>query len=231
MARSSCLATLFIVALYSIQLCVIICFASFVSVAWPHPDSLHGWKHRSWMAISTSTSGPGPRLADAFCWLVGWIHDRPELMPPDFRCMQLDCSPGALADIEEEQLAGGGTESANVPHGGSELVGSTGSSPRPAVGHASLSPLPLSSTEMEKGPSVSISAISSASSPLSSPAPAPAPGLSSLFAVGETTAIASLECKSKAGLAADIEDCHRAACAAEETFYADSSTGNLASLS
>jgi len=27
---------------------------------------------------------PGPRLVDAFRWMVGWLHDRPELIPPDF---------------------------------------------------------------------------------------------------------------------------------------------------
>jgi ABC-type Fe3+-hydroxamate transport system substrate-binding protein len=27
---------------------------------------------------------PGPRLVDAFEWLVGWINDRPEVIPPDF---------------------------------------------------------------------------------------------------------------------------------------------------
>jgi ABC-type Fe3+-hydroxamate transport system substrate-binding protein len=27
---------------------------------------------------------PGPRLVDAFRWMVGWLNDRPELMPPDF---------------------------------------------------------------------------------------------------------------------------------------------------
>jgi ABC-type Fe3+-hydroxamate transport system substrate-binding protein len=27
---------------------------------------------------------PGPRLVDAFEWLVGWLNDRPELMPRDF---------------------------------------------------------------------------------------------------------------------------------------------------
>jgi ABC-type Fe3+-hydroxamate transport system substrate-binding protein len=27
---------------------------------------------------------PGPRLVDAFEWLVGWLHDRPELIPPGF---------------------------------------------------------------------------------------------------------------------------------------------------
>lgn len=27
---------------------------------------------------------PGPRLVEAFRWLVGWLNDRPELMPPDF---------------------------------------------------------------------------------------------------------------------------------------------------
>jgi hypothetical protein len=27
---------------------------------------------------------PGPRLIDAFCWLVAWINGRPELSPTDF---------------------------------------------------------------------------------------------------------------------------------------------------
>ena len=27
---------------------------------------------------------PGPRLVDAFRWLVAWINDRPGLTPPDF---------------------------------------------------------------------------------------------------------------------------------------------------
>ena len=27
---------------------------------------------------------PGPRLVDAFCWLVSWIQDRPEVLPPGF---------------------------------------------------------------------------------------------------------------------------------------------------
>ncbi len=27
---------------------------------------------------------PGPRLVDAFEWLVGWLHERPELIPPGF---------------------------------------------------------------------------------------------------------------------------------------------------
>ncbi|MEE2972258.1 MAG: cobalamin-binding protein [Planctomycetota bacterium] len=27
---------------------------------------------------------PGPRLVDAFRWLVSWINDRPEIRPPDF---------------------------------------------------------------------------------------------------------------------------------------------------
>jgi len=29
-------------------------------------------------------SRPGPRLVDAFEWLVGWLNDRPELIPPGF---------------------------------------------------------------------------------------------------------------------------------------------------
>lgn len=27
---------------------------------------------------------PGPRLVDAYAWLVGWLNDRPEVMPPEF---------------------------------------------------------------------------------------------------------------------------------------------------
>jgi iron complex transport system substrate-binding protein len=27
---------------------------------------------------------PGPRLVDAFRWLVSWLNDRPEVLPPDF---------------------------------------------------------------------------------------------------------------------------------------------------
>ncbi len=27
---------------------------------------------------------PGPRLVDAACWLVGWLQDRPEVIPADF---------------------------------------------------------------------------------------------------------------------------------------------------
>lgn len=27
---------------------------------------------------------PGPRLVDAFCWLVGWLNDRPKLVPDNF---------------------------------------------------------------------------------------------------------------------------------------------------
>jgi len=27
---------------------------------------------------------PGPRLVDAFRWLVAWLQDRPEVLPPDF---------------------------------------------------------------------------------------------------------------------------------------------------
>jgi hypothetical protein len=28
---------------------------------------------------------PGPRLAEAFEWLVGWLNDRPELIPEGFQ--------------------------------------------------------------------------------------------------------------------------------------------------
>jgi len=31
---------------------------------------------------------PGPRLVDAFCWLVGWINNRPEVVPSDFPWMR-----------------------------------------------------------------------------------------------------------------------------------------------
>jgi hypothetical protein len=27
---------------------------------------------------------PGPRLIDAFRWMVGWLNDRRELIPPHF---------------------------------------------------------------------------------------------------------------------------------------------------
>ena len=27
---------------------------------------------------------PGPRLVDAFRWLVAWLQDRPEVLPDDF---------------------------------------------------------------------------------------------------------------------------------------------------
>lgn len=33
---------------------------------------------------------PGPRLVDAYCWLVGWLNDRPEVIPPDFPVKTLD---------------------------------------------------------------------------------------------------------------------------------------------
>jgi ABC-type Fe3+-hydroxamate transport system substrate-binding protein len=29
-------------------------------------------------------SRPGPRLVDAYCWLVGWLNDRPEVIPQGF---------------------------------------------------------------------------------------------------------------------------------------------------
>jgi len=33
---------------------------------------------------------PGPRLVDAFEWLVGWLNDRPEVMPEGFPWRQID---------------------------------------------------------------------------------------------------------------------------------------------
>lgn len=32
---------------------------------------------------------PGPRLVDAFRWLVGWLNDRPEVTPPGFPAIRL----------------------------------------------------------------------------------------------------------------------------------------------
>jgi ABC-type Fe3+-hydroxamate transport system substrate-binding protein len=32
---------------------------------------------------------PGPKLVDAFEWLVGWLNDRPELVPPGFPVVRL----------------------------------------------------------------------------------------------------------------------------------------------
>ena len=34
-------------------------------------------------------SRPGPRLVDAFEWLVGWINDRPEVIPEGFPVRRL----------------------------------------------------------------------------------------------------------------------------------------------
>jgi ABC-type Fe3+-hydroxamate transport system substrate-binding protein len=36
---------------------------------------------------------PGPRLVDAFRWLVGWINDRPELIPDGFPVERIETSP------------------------------------------------------------------------------------------------------------------------------------------
>ncbi len=32
---------------------------------------------------------PGPRLVDAYCWLVAWLNDRPEVMPSGFPCVRV----------------------------------------------------------------------------------------------------------------------------------------------
>lgn len=32
---------------------------------------------------------PGPRLVDAYRWLVAWLNDRPEVLPPDFPCQPM----------------------------------------------------------------------------------------------------------------------------------------------
>ena len=32
---------------------------------------------------------PGPRLVDAYCWLVSWLNDRPELIPAGFPVMRV----------------------------------------------------------------------------------------------------------------------------------------------
>jgi iron complex transport system substrate-binding protein len=36
---------------------------------------------------------PGPRLIDALEWLVGWLNDRPELMPPEFPWTTFSSNP------------------------------------------------------------------------------------------------------------------------------------------
>ncbi len=36
-------------------------------------------------------SRPGPRLVDAYEWLVGYLNDRPELIPPDFAWLRAEC--------------------------------------------------------------------------------------------------------------------------------------------
>ncbi len=38
---------------------------------------------------------PGPRLVDAFCWLTGWLNNRPELILPDFPWRRWNGPPAA----------------------------------------------------------------------------------------------------------------------------------------
>ena len=42
---------------------------------------------------------PGPRLVDAFRWLVGWINDRPELIPEDFPARPFGPEPTTTASM------------------------------------------------------------------------------------------------------------------------------------
>ncbi len=35
---------------------------------------------------------PGPRLVDAYCWLVAWLNDRPEVLPPEFPVAPIESS-------------------------------------------------------------------------------------------------------------------------------------------
>lgn len=45
---------------------------------------------------------PGPRLVDAFCWLVGWINDIPSLIPDGFPVEPVSDSPPSLQPHSQE---------------------------------------------------------------------------------------------------------------------------------
>ncbi len=52
---------------------------------WPLlPANLDGGGHVALVDGNQMFNRPGPRLVDAFRWLVGWLNDRPELIPEGF---------------------------------------------------------------------------------------------------------------------------------------------------
>ncbi len=52
---------------------------------WPLlPANLDGHGRVALVDGSQMFNRPGPRLVDAFRWLAGWLHDRPELVPAGF---------------------------------------------------------------------------------------------------------------------------------------------------
>jgi hypothetical protein len=55
---------------------------------WPHIPATMGSDPRAIVAVDGNLmfNRPGPRLVDAFEWLVGWLQDRPELVPSGFPC-------------------------------------------------------------------------------------------------------------------------------------------------
>lgn len=63
---------------------------------------------------------PGPRLVEAFEWLVGLLHDRWELMPANFPWRLWQPSDEVLAEAEQQEgAAAGGQEQ----HEGAQKAG------------------------------------------------------------------------------------------------------------
>lgn len=58
---------------------------------WPMLPAVLGGTPEHLVAVDGNQmfNRPGPRLVDAFEWLVGWINDRPELIPNDFPVRRL----------------------------------------------------------------------------------------------------------------------------------------------
>jgi hypothetical protein len=60
-------------------------------------DDQHTSIHNARVALVDGNlmfSRPGPRLVDAFEFLVAWLHGRPELTPPGFPATPLQREPG-----------------------------------------------------------------------------------------------------------------------------------------
>jgi ABC-type Fe3+-hydroxamate transport system substrate-binding protein len=67
---------------------------------WPHVPATMDGDPRAIVAVDGNLmfNRPGPRLVDAFEWLVAWLQDRPELVPPGFPAIAVD--PSSMAPRE-----------------------------------------------------------------------------------------------------------------------------------